>query len=123
MNGNVFQCHGKRKDSRQFKRTMDALQEYSKKNVRNPADLSPLFGSTIKEPTLEMPKDPIADDELDEKGNKTGKKLPLSATATLLWQEEVKDYFKRKREVKTSLATIYAVAWGQCSEAMKAKIK
>jgi hypothetical protein len=41
----------------------------------------------------------------------------------LIWAEEVKEYVKRSRQLRSNLATVYAVAWGQCSKAMKAKLK
>ena len=44
-------------------------------------------------------------------------------TQELIYTEEVKEYVKRLREMKSNLATIHAVAWGQCSEAMRAKVK
>ncbi|KAI2502818.1 Reverse transcriptase (RNA-dependent DNA polymerase) [Fragilaria crotonensis] len=41
----------------------------------------------------------------------------------MIFAEEVKEYVKRTRTLKSNLATIFAVAWGQCSEAMKARVK
>ena len=59
-------------------------------------------------PTLSMPTDP---------GKEPNK------TEEMIWAEEVKEYVKRTRILKGKLATIHAVIWGQCSEAMKAKVK
>ena len=42
---------------------------------------------------------------------------------TMIFAEEVKEYVKRTRTLKSNLATIFAVAWGQCSDAMKARVK
>ena len=41
----------------------------------------------------------------------------------MIFAEEVKEYVKRTRTLKSNLATIFAVAWGQCSNAMKARVK
>ena len=58
--------------------------------------------------------------------------LPVKATVTelinvelviMLFAEDVKTYVKRNRELESNLATVYSVAWGQCSEDMKARIK
>ena len=108
MNGNVFACFDELKDKRQFDKTVEALEEYAKKTLKFSADLAPLFGATITPPTLTMPAD------LDAAANQT---------QTLIWNEEVKEYVKRNRELRGNLASIYAVTWGQCTEAMKAKIK
>lgn len=35
----------------------------------------------------------------------------------------MKEYVKRNRTLSSNLAALHAVIWGQCSEAMKAKIK
>ena len=108
MNGHVFECFDEQNDRRQFDKTVEALAEYTKKTIKYSEDLAPLFGDTIMLPTLDEPDDPDPD---------------ANQTQTLIWNEEVKEYVKRTRQLRGSLATIYAVAWGQCSEAMKAKVK
>jgi hypothetical protein len=62
----------------------------------------------MSQPVIERPTIPGADaDETD----------------TLIWKEDVREYSKRLRIMRGNLAAIQAVVWGQCSEAMKAKIK
>ncbi|KAI2506836.1 hypothetical protein MHU86_7621 [Fragilaria crotonensis] len=59
-------------------------------------------------PIIERPDNIVDDaDKLEEK----------------IFVEEVKEYVKRTRTLQSNLATIFAVAWGQCSEAMKASMK
>ena len=41
----------------------------------------------------------------------------------LIWNEEMKEYVKQNRELQSNLVTIFTIMWGQCSEAMKAKVK
>ena len=62
----------------------------------------------MKTPTLERPA--VSDDDADE-------------TDMAIWNEDIKDYAKRKRALRGNLAAIQAVIWGQCREAMKAKLK
>ena len=55
-------------------------------------------------------------------------KVPVSdlidtELATMLFMEEVKTYVKRNRLLESNLATIYSIAWGKCSEDMKARLK
>ena len=41
----------------------------------------------------------------------------------MIFQEEVRAFVKRKIVLESNLATVYAVAWGQCSEDMKNRLK
>ena len=41
----------------------------------------------------------------------------------LIYRDEVKDYGKRTRTLTASLGKIYSVVCGQCTEAMKSKVK
>jgi Zinc knuckle len=109
MNGNVFECYEEQTDRRQFSKTIEALESYVKKHLKYAEDLSKLFGDPMAEPTISMPKDPT-----NPKPTKTEELIHL---------EEVKAYVKRTQLLKSNLGTIHAVTWGQCSEAMKAKIK
>jgi hypothetical protein len=108
LNGHVFECFHEQSDHRQFKKTMEALDEYSKKTLRYSKDMAPLFADTINILTINKP------------GN-----LPADANQTqaLIWNEEVKEYVKGTWTMQGNLATVYAVAWGECSKAIKAKIK
>ena len=108
MNGNVFQCFEEQSDRTQFETTLAALDAYTKKNLIFVEDLRPLFGDEIEEPKLE---------ELED--------LPQNYTETqkAIWDQELREYFKRKGVFKSNLANVYAVVFGQCSEPMKDKIR
>jgi hypothetical protein len=108
MNGNVFECYDEQTDRRQYAKTIEALEGYVKKGLKYAEDLAPLFAPEMKLPTLEKPTKP--GEGADE-------------TDLAIWNEEVRDYAKRKRVLRGNLAAIHAVIWGQCSEAMKAKVK
>ena len=108
MAGNVFECYEEKGDTRQYRKTLEALGSYAKKTCKFPQDLAPLFADDMKEPSIAKPSNPAKDaDETDK----------------AIWNEELKEYMKRTRELKNNFAAIHAVAWGQCSEAMKAKVK
>lgn len=108
MNGHVFECYEEQGDRRQYTKTLEALESHVKKSCKFPRDLTPLFAEEMKEPTVVKPKAlaPTAD-EVDK----------------AIWGEEIKTYIKRSQELQNNFAIIHAVAWGQCSEAMRAKIK
>ena len=46
-----------------------------------------------------------------------------SMTTKCIWEQEVKMYCKQVTTYKTNKCALYSVVWGQCSEAMQAKIK
>ena len=108
MNGNVFECYDEQTDRRQYAKTVEALMGYVKKNLKCAEDLKSLFATDMKTPELEKPA--VPDDNTDE-------------TDMAIWNEDIKDYAKGKRALRGNLAAIHAVIWGQCSEAMKAKLK
>ena len=108
MAGNLFECYHEQSDRRQYTRTVEALEEYTRKYLKYPEDLMPLFAVEGSQPILTKPPDPGEDaDEGDKE----------------LWKEDIKDLSKRRRVLRGNLMAIQAVIWGQCSEAMKAKIK
>jgi hypothetical protein len=41
----------------------------------------------------------------------------------MMYTEKVKQFVKRESTLVSNMATIHAVAWGQCSTAMKARLK
>lgn len=41
----------------------------------------------------------------------------------MIYSEEVKEYVKRVRTLKSNLVALHVVIWGQCSEAVRAKVK
>jgi hypothetical protein len=108
MNGHVFQTPGESKNQTQFTKTMEALAEYAAKNFEYPGDILPLF-TNLTIPTLQQPADPT-DDEA-----KSPAKMEI-------WKLKLKRFVEREDKLQDNLKASYAVIWGQCSEAMKAKL-
>jgi hypothetical protein len=108
MGGHVFECFEEHNDRRQYVKTVEALDAYARKTLSYAADLAPLFATTMTAPTVERPENIEAD---------------ADKLAEMIFAEEVREFVKRTRTLKSNLATIFAVAWGQCSEAMKARVK
>ena len=109
IHGNVFECYDEPTDRRQFMKTVEALVGYVKKDLKYAEDLAPLLGTEMRLSTLEKPMKPVGE-EVDE-------------TDLAIWNEDVRDYSKRKRVLRGNLAAIHTVIWEQCSEAMKSKVK
>ena len=75
-------------------------------------DLDPLFGTTMTAPVISMPVAPVNTDG-----------TPISELQTMILKEEIKQYVTQTKDFKANLAALHSVAWGQCSEALKSKIK
>ena len=41
----------------------------------------------------------------------------------MMFAEEVKIWMRRERAIRSNLATLHTVIWGQCSEDMKSMVK
>ena len=111
MNGHVFQCFEERRDPTQYTKTMEALHAYAKRELKT-TDLAPLFGTTMTAPVIPMPVAPV---------NTNG--TAISELQTMILKEEIKQYVTQTKDLKANLAVLHSVAWGQCSEALKSKIK
>jgi Zinc knuckle len=108
MNGHVFECYEERGDRTQFPKTLEALGEYAAKNLKHPEDLKSLFEEEMVAPNITEPAD-----------------LPATPTKRqeVIWEAGLKSYSRRLEEMRSNLTTLYAVIWGQCSEAMRTKIR
>jgi hypothetical protein len=109
MNGHVFQTHSERVDPQQFTKTMEASDAYAAKHLLSPGDLNSFFKS------LEITESPaISDLTPTEK---------LSDFNKQMWDNAVDKQHKRKVLIHDNLTTLYIAVWGQCSEAMQAKLE
>jgi hypothetical protein len=107
MNGHVFQCFKECEDRKQFSKTVEALGEYIAKNLKYPGDMASLTNFFIR-PEIPKPTE-----------------LEVSETNILIItirEKKVPAYCTRTDYLDSNLKTAYAVIWGQCSKAMKAKL-
>jgi hypothetical protein len=100
MHGNVFECQHERGDRLQYARTLEALEEYAKKSFKFYEDVAPLFAVTMSSPRVVLPED-LPDDPAPTR------------TQELLFTEQLKEYMRRTQELRSNLATLYAIIWGQ----------
>ena len=107
MNGHVFQCFNKCEDKKQFSKTVEALGDYIAKKLKYPGDMASLTKDFVR-PEIPKPTE-----------------LEVSETNRLvlaIWEKKVAAYCTRTDDPDSNVKTAYAVIWGQCSEAMKAKL-
>ncbi len=109
LNENVFECHGDCATRPQYKKTLDALYAYVKIRMPYPEDLRPLFQDNITLPEISPLMRPTGPDidELDK----------------FDYMEARKEYNKRQQQLLSNLAALFALIIGQCSDAMRAKLK
>ena len=75
MQGNVFECYDEQVDRRQYVKTMEALEIYTKKNLKFYEDVKPLFAVTMTAPNIPLPEEPGTETTEMEK---------------IIWKERVK---------------------------------
>jgi Zinc knuckle len=111
MNGHVFQVHSERSvsDAQQFTKTVEALGEYAAKKLKCAGDIGPFF-KDFELPVLPRIKNLTEDQAKDD-------------FVQRVWTNSVDDYCKRNGVLQDNFKTLYSIAWGQCSEAMKAKLQ
>lgn len=115
MNGHVFECYDEQSDRRQFTKTVKALESHVKKTMKNPEDLASLFAPQPSLPVLTKPPKPLA---LSGKVDNPPDEGDLE-----VWKQDLRELSKRKQVLRGNMAAIHAVVRGQCSKAMKAKLR
>ena len=110
MNGHVFQCANEGIDKNAFTKTIEALHEYIAKKITYPGDMW-LLTTELEEPVVPEP-DLITEEEMEDDPFKKA-----------VWSKEVSNYVVRREQLKQNMRAVSAVIIGQCSDAMKAKLK
>jgi len=90
-----------------YTKTTKEVAEYVGSHYSNGGDAR-LAVMHLKMPSLEKPKAPPKD---------------ADATDMKIWEEEVKEFVKTKIKLKENVKQLYSLVWGQCSEAMRAKLE
>jgi len=108
LGGHVFQVFHESNNRNQFARTIEALGEYFAKNMKYAGDIMSLTRD-LKNPEVVEPAS-IPSTETDQ--NKV-----------FTWEKEMTDYITRKNVLESNLKAGYTIMWGQCSEALRMKVK
>jgi hypothetical protein len=91
-------------------KTVEALHEYIAKKIRYPGDMWSLT-TELTEPKVPKP-DRVTEQDLED-----------DHFLKAVWTKEVSSYVTRREQLKQNMRAVSAVILGQCSEAMKAKLK
>jgi hypothetical protein len=108
MKGHVFQLAHEANNTQQFTKTMDMLKSYVAERFSNPTDVLPMFKVPHELPFICEPDPPEdAEDSFQRKR----------------WERLFDDYLSRDNQLRGNLARLYNLIWGQCSKALKEKLK
>ena len=111
MNGHVFQTFSETDDRKQWTKTLEAIGRYINLKMDNSADLAPVHRD-LKLPVIEEPPAP------DEKKN-----LDKDHPEMYKWRKKFDRYLSKQEKLEDNLRSIYSLVWGQCSNAMQAKVQ
>lgn len=109
LKGNVFDCVGNMADS--FVKTQEQIAIYvGGKNAYG--GLMAKAVETLAEPVVATPAPPA----------NYGDPTKVNQAEKYLWEQEVKEAIRDKRDLKRGVEQLYSLVIGQCSEAMMARI-
>jgi hypothetical protein len=90
-----------------YTNTTKEIADYVGTNYKYGGDVR-LVIDNLAEPTLKKPSNPSGDaDETDRE----------------LWKLQVKNFFLRQGHLEENIKMMYSLIWGQCTEAMRAKVQ
>jgi len=108
LGGHIFQVFHESNNCNQFARTVEALSKYFANNMKYARDMMLLTQDLVNPEAAK----PVA----IAKG-KTDMEIVFK------WEKEMTDYITQKNVLNSNLKASYIIIWGQCSKAMRAKIK
>ena len=115
----------------QFTKTTEEVAAYAAEEYKS---VGPFVSQSLEKLKLVLPTRPppplgTAESDDDEEGDTGAKKAAKEKTVTIdpfdkqEYDKELKLHVKEKRAVKTAVKNMFKIVWGQCSEAMKTKLK
>jgi hypothetical protein len=94
--------------------------------MKYPEDLASLFASECRMPVLVRPPKPVPPPTVPAAAGEAAPDAPDDEEVEAdieVWKADLRELSKRKTTLRGNLSAIHAVIWGQCSEAMKAKLR
>ena len=99
MHGHVFELQVERKQKGQFQDTVEQIQAYASSMYKKDIKHLKILFTQLELPNIAKPEPATSKDAMEQ----------------VLYQEEVKQHFKDKKSLETTIASLYNVVWGQCS--------
>ena len=107
MNGHVFQLQAERKQKGQFQESLEQLHVYASSTYKEDMRNFKVFFTKLEYPTILQPEAPKKSNILED----------------ALFREEIKQYNKAKKNLESTLTSLYNVVWGQCSKLLQNKLR
>jgi hypothetical protein len=107
LNGCTYDCSDPRQAADMYTKTTKEIAEYVGRTYKYGADIRMAI-ETLVIPTIAEPTDPPAD---------------ASRTQVRIWEKRVDEYVKKETHLEENIKTIYSLIFGQCTEAMRAKLE
>ena len=104
--GHIYDCSFKQTDA--YTRTTKEIAEYAGRTYKFGNDVR-LAVEFLEAPLMDIP------DDIDED--------TATKSETRIWEKRIDEYVKRDEAYKQNMKTLYAVIWGQCTEALRAKLQ
>jgi hypothetical protein len=93
----------------QYSKTTKEIENYVGRTYKQGADVKAAIEQIdIGLPMITQPPDPLA---------------AATPTQLRIWEKQIDNYVKRLDQRDTNIQTLYSLVWGQCTDAMQAKVK
>jgi hypothetical protein len=106
LTGHIYDC-GDNRQVDMYTKTTREIGDYVGRTYKYGGDAR-IVVQTLALPTIELPEDPKDD---------------ASKTTLKLWDKAIDEYVRRKSYLEENIKTMYSLVWGQCSDAIRAKLE
>jgi ABC-type transport system involved in cytochrome bd biosynthesis, ATPase and permease components len=109
LNGHVYEVHSETAKANQYQKTTKAISAYVNRTLKSGNDMMNMIDNMedIDFNLLKPKAVEGSDDEVDR----------------MILQQEVNDFVKRRKLYYENRDKVYTIVWGQCSQALQAKLK
>lgn len=108
LNGHVYEVHNEASKANQYQRTTKAIAAYATRIMKQGKDIRSLIDNL---------------EDVDFEALKPVSKNSDDAVEKLILQQEVNSFVKRRDLYEANKDALYSIIWGQCSEALQAKLE
>jgi hypothetical protein len=109
LNSHVYEMHNEVAKANQYQKTTKAISAYVNRTLKSGNDMMNMIDN-MKDLDFNSLKPKATSEQMDD-------------VDKMILQQEVKDYVKRHKLYYRNRDKVFTIIWGQCSEALQAKLK
>lgn len=109
LNGQVYEVHNETAKANQYQKTTKAISAYVNRTLKSGNDMMNMIDN-MQDLNFDLLKPKAPSDSMDE-------------VDKMILQQEVNDFVKRRKLYFENRDKVFTIIWGQCSEALQAKLK